>query len=517
MLERPSGTLLPSGYRLLLTAAEAYPALEVAFLEARTEIWCSFLVFDPATRLRSPEGLAVGKTWFDLIIHVLRHGVRMNIVISDFDPFGAPRLHRATWRSVRMLIAAAELADSHRLKVKAALHPGEAALPLRLMALSLAAQRRRKARRWLFSLSEARRRAAIRDMPGLARALGLAPVLPPDQAPTGRLWPCTHHQKLAVFDRRLLYIGGLDLNDRRYDTPDHDLPGNETWHDIQIMTTGPAVAEAQAHLESFLDVVAGQRPPPPARHLLRTMSRPRQRWRGLGGIETVVDDIFQAHLAEIARAERLVYLETQYLRDLRLARALAARAEKVPGLTAIVILPAAPDDVAFEGNTGIDARYGEFLQARCIRILRKAFGPRLFIGGPAQPRPARRERGRAKLHSAPIIYVHAKLSVFDDNAAIVSSANLNGRSFCRDTEAGIRLSLPCEVVDLRHRTMAHWLPANATRSFFDPATAARAWAELATANARRPPTARQGFLLPYDLGAAEAFGLNVAIVPEDMV
>ena len=61
MRERPFGTLLPGGYRLLLTAAEAYPALEVAFLEARTEIWCSFLVFDPATRLRSPEGLAVGK------------------------------------------------------------------------------------------------------------------------------------------------------------------------------------------------------------------------------------------------------------------------------------------------------------------------------------------------------------------------------------------------------------------------------------------------------------------------
>jgi phospholipase D1/2 len=511
------GISLRCGYRFLLTAAEAYPALEAAFLGARTEIWASFLVFDPSTLLRSPEGLAVGKTWFDLIIHTLRRGVRLNMVISDFDPVAAPRLHRATWRSLRMMIAAAEIAGSNRLKVTAALHPGEASLPLRLLAATLAAQRRRKVKTWLFSLSEARRRAAIRDMPGLARALGLIPKLPRDLSPAGRLWPCTHHQKLAVFDRSLLYIGGLDLNDRRYDTPDHDQPGSETWHDIQIMTDGPAVREAQQHLETFLDVVAGNQPPQAARHLLRTMSRPRRGWRAFGGIETVVDDLFQAHLSEIGRAERLIYLETQYFRDIRLAKALAARARKAPDLSMILILPAAPDDVAFEGNTGIDARYGEFLQARCIRILRKAFGPRLFVGGPAQPRPARKERGRARLHSAPIIYVHAKLSIFDENAAIISSANLNGRSFRRDTEAGIRISLATEVVDLRQRAMAHWLPPAAGRALQDLSNSAAIWAKLAAANARRPPSERQGFLLPYDLGAAEGFGRNIAVIPDDMV
>lgn len=522
MVDSEHAISLRCGYRFLLTAAEAYPALEAAFLGARTEIWSSFMVFDPSTSLRSPEGLAVGETWFDLIVHTLQRGVHLNMVISDFDPVAAPRLHRATWRSLRMLIAAAEVAGSKRLKVTAALHPGEASLPLRLLAATLAAQRRRKAKKWLFSLSEPRRRAAVRDMPGLARALGLIRTLPKDLAPAGRLWPCTHHQKMAVFDRRLLYIGGLDLNDRRYDTPDHDQPGNETWHDIQIMTDGPAVPEAQKHLETFLEVVAGNRPPQPARHLLCTMSRPRRGLRVFGGIvfggiETVVDDIFQAHLSEIGRAERLIYLETQYLRDIRLVRALAARARTAPGLAVILILPAAPDDVAFEGNTGIDARYGEFLQARCIRILRKAFGPRLFVGGPAQPRPARKERGRAKLHSAPIIYVHAKLSVFDDSAAIISSANLNGRSFRRDTEAGIRISLATEVIDLRRRAMAHWLPASEGRGLPAATTSVATWANLAAANARRPPAERQGFLLPYDLGAAEGFSRNIPVIPDDML
>ncbi|MCE8441925.1 hypothetical protein, partial [Rhodovulum sulfidophilum] len=38
---------------LLLTAAEAYPALERAFLGARHSISASFRIFDLATRLRS--------------------------------------------------------------------------------------------------------------------------------------------------------------------------------------------------------------------------------------------------------------------------------------------------------------------------------------------------------------------------------------------------------------------------------------------------------------------------------
>jgi hypothetical protein len=129
MVDSEQGMSLRCGYRFLLTAAEAYPALEAAFLAAKTEIWASFLVFDPSTGLRSADGLAVGQTWFDLIVHTLQRGVRLNMVISDFDPIGAPRLHRATWRSLRMLIAAAEVAGSDRLKVTAALHPGEASLP----------------------------------------------------------------------------------------------------------------------------------------------------------------------------------------------------------------------------------------------------------------------------------------------------------------------------------------------------------------------------------------------------
>ena len=65
---------------ILVTAAEAYPALERAFLSAEREIVAGFRVFDLKTRLRSAEGLAVGETWFHLMIHTLRRGVAVRLV-----------------------------------------------------------------------------------------------------------------------------------------------------------------------------------------------------------------------------------------------------------------------------------------------------------------------------------------------------------------------------------------------------------------------------------------------------
>ena len=150
--------------------------------------------------------------------------------------------------------------------------------------------------------------------------------------------------------------------------------------------------------------------------------------------------------------------------------------------------------------------------------MKRAFGARLFIGGPAQRRRgrARQKEGRDLLSDAPLIYVHAKISVFD-HVALVSSANLNGRSMRWDTEAGVALHDPAVVSDLRNRAMAHWLPDGADARFFSPETAVEAWRGLALSNAARAPEARQGFILPYDLRAAEKFGTPVPFLPPEMV
>lgn len=516
----------PLPIQVLVTAAEAFPALERAFLAAEHEVIAGFRVFDLTTGLRSPEGRAVGETWLDLVAHTLRRGVTVRIILSDFDPVARPRLHRATWRTVRMLHAAAEMAGpGARLTVVPAMHDAAAGLAPRTLLWPVILARLIRTTGWLRGLLPVLRQTALRDMPEVRRLLANAAADRPRPRllPVPPLFPATHHQKLAVFDGSRLYIGGLDLDERRYDTPSHRLPGHETWHDVQLMVEGPVAGDARAHLQGFLTTVAASAPPAAATpdrqglRLARTLSRRRVRGatRFLAP-EPLVAEIEEAHHHAIGQTSRLIYIETQYFRDRRLSRHLAAEARRKPDLQMILILPAAPDDVAFDGATGLDARLGEFHQVRALRILRKGFGHRLFVGGAAQPRRTG-ATGRAQLHGAPLVYIHAKVSIFDDVQAIVSSANLNGRSLRWDTEAGLVLSRPEEVKALRLRLMSHWLPEGAGKPFFDPDTAVRAWGALAARNARTAPEQRRGFLLPYDIRSAEAFGRDLPLLPEELV
>lgn len=334
---------------VFVTGAEAYPALERAFLQAEREVMAGFRVFDLKTRLRSTEGLAVGATWVDLIIHTLRRGVEVRIVLSDFDSVARPRLHRATWRTVRMFWAAAEMAGpGARLTVIPSMHSAVAGIWPRLLFWPVVQSRLVRVAGWLRRQVGSHRLRAIREMPGVSGLLAAKDALPrPRLLSLPPLYPATHHQKLAVFDGRRLYIGGLDLDARFYDTPDHRLPGHQTWHHVQLMLESPMAADARAHLAGFLDIIAGKVPaddPAPSRgslRFVRTLSRQRGRgaWRFISP-EPTVHEIETAHHEAADRSERLIYVETQYFRNRRLARHLAEEARRKPDLRMIPILPA---------------------------------------------------------------------------------------------------------------------------------------------------------------------------------
>ena len=508
--------------RVLLTAAEAYPELEHAVLGAESEVRGSFRIFDPRTRLRSPEGRAIGETWADLLLNALQRGIRIDLTIADFDPIAAADLHRGTWRSMRLLAQVRELAGpGARLAARAALHPARTGiLPGTLFAGLILSRLRAHARR-LNAMPPALRRDRLMELPGLLPHLirQRDGTVRPRLWPLPRLVPATHHQKLMVVDRRTLFIGGLDLDERRYDTPDHTRAAEQTWHDVVLRLEGRVVPEALAHLDSFLRVTAGQDRAPSPRRLIRTLSRARRLPAPFIGPRPVRTEILSGHLALIPRARRLIYLETQFLRDRRLAHALADAARANPDLTLILILPAAPEDVAFGDNAGADARLGEFLQARCLRILQKGFGSRMFVGGAAQPRAARTRTRlqRDTTRGAPLVYIHAKVSVFDTRWAIVSSANLNGRSLRWDTECGVFLNSVPVIDHLRRRLMAHWLPGDAGAEMFAEGTAARAWGRLASENAQKAPGDRRGFLLPYRIEPGERFGQDLHALPDELV
>lgn len=506
--------------RPFITAYEAYPELERLFLDAKTEIWAGFRIFDLRTRLRSREGQAIGATWFDLIVHRLRAGMKIHLVLADFDPALATPLHRGTWRTVQQFCAAREIAGGDGLDLLPVRQPARAGLVPRILFSPAVLARAARELRDLDDADEDERREA------LTTSVGLRPwVRDPEKGgfrfrfwPIPDIHPGTHHQKLAVFDRRVLFIGGLDLNERRYDDPNHERPGEQTWHDVVVVTKeADCVAAAQAHLEALL---GGKEPPPAQRggnpRFVRTISRDgSHRPFRLSPIPFIRES--EAENRKIfTSARRLVFIETQYFRHRPLARTLARAARLNPDLELILMLPAAPEEVAFDPKPGLDARYGEYLQARCIRRLERAFGSRAFIGMPLRPAPAQSD-DRDTAHGSEIVYIHAKVSIADDAIAMVGSANLNGRSMRWDTEASVVFNDTHSVAHLRRRLFAHWLPEDAPEAAFDLATARATWAEIAQQNLRRPPTERRGFIVPYDVSPAEDFGKPVPAIPEEVV
>ena len=514
-------------FKVLLTAEEAYPTFEREVLSAREEIVAGFRIFDLHTKLHSPEAREIGETWLDLVVHTLNRGVKIDLTVTDFDPVVRPDDHVYTWHCVHAMAVAAELSENgHLFTFRAHMHPARVGLLPRL-ALWRRLLREIGAKLELLEQEDtAVRRNRLRHMPLFRRLLWekadrhLARHSPPPP-----LVPVTHHQKLAVFDNERLYIGGLDLNNRRWDTKDHIRPAERTWHDTQVLVTGPVAAEARAHLKSFRDAV-NRAKPIKTTHLLRTLSSKRALELPFLSPKPIVDELSQAHHHAVGRARTLIYLESQFFRDRPLAEALARRAEEVQDLQLILILPVAPETVAFppSGEITSDAKFGEKLQADCVRIIEDAFGPRAFVGCPVQPRtaPPRQkeplvEEARPTWYDAPLVYLHAKVSVFDSAYGIISSANLNGRSMRWDTEAGVDTKSETEALEIKLRCFDHWMGGKAEPEYIEDTTARAAWARRAWENTRRLPEDRIGFILPYSPEPAEEIAEALPGVPEEMV
>lgn len=507
---------------VLVTAGQAYPAFERLVLGAEREIVAGFRIFDMSTKLRTPEARAVGDDWFDLLLHVVRRGVAFKLIVSDFDALVATNLHGLTWRTVRQGAALRELAGPDAaVDVWPSLHPANVGWAARVALWPRADRLLRDKAARLLKLEEPKRQRFLQRHPHLSRVL----MVEGKGSPGPRRWPLpplspvTHHQKAAVVDGRALYIGGLDLNERRWDTPAHDRPAPETWHDVQLIVRDERAAQdARAHLLQFTDVIDLNADPLPLDGpVLRTLSAKRRRGPLALSPKAKVAEIFDATVHGIRSAERLIYMETQFLRDRRIAAELAQAARRAPDLDLILLLPGRPEDVAFEQSSREDARFGEFLQAVCVRRIRRAFKGRVFIGSPAR-RVTAQTQGLDVLHGAPLIYLHAKMATFDDALGIVGSANMNGRSLRWDTELAWCTTDADEVRGIRHRCMAGILGPGAWDPEHDrPHHPAEIWQRRAVADARSKPEDRTSHVVPYMNRPATRFGRDLGPVPDEMV
>jgi phosphatidylserine/phosphatidylglycerophosphate/cardiolipin synthase-like enzyme len=261
-----------------------------------------------------------------------------------------------------------------------------------------------------------------------------------------------HHEKIAVIDGRVAYVGGIDLTSLagdRFDQNGHPARGTIGWHDAALRCEGPLVADVAAHVSLRWREVTGEAladpPAPPAAGALRAQF-----------VRTVPNDVYEAlprgdyrileaYVRALRAAERLVYLENQFLWTPELVRILAAKLRDPPSdeFRMVLLLPSRP-------NNGADDTRGQ------LGVLVDADRhERLLACTLYQP-------GRAGA-----VYVHAKVAVVDDRWLAIGSANLNEHSLFNDTEACVitcdeelaretRLRLWREHLDVEHPTFDSW-------------------------------------------------------------
>ncbi|MFZ7091572.1 phospholipase D family protein [Primorskyibacter sp. 2E233] len=489
----------------LITAAQGFPALERLAAMAKDELILSFRILDPETRLREQALTERGlETWADLIAFLSRRGVKIRMLLADFDPLFTSDLHRKAWAS------ASGFADVVQgdAQILCAPHGQRAGAVWKTLMRGKVAS----------AMSQLRQEEPTRLTPVQREVLVKGPVLR----------PATIHQKFAIADGKACIIGGLDVDERRYDTAEHDRPPEDTWHDISVQVQDDDFAGAlrghfaecwNAALDCGVTSLAqrADRFDTSIRsqsrsdlRLVRTFSAPCPGAMRLAPNPSVTDHE-KTLIRLFSEAKDFVYIETQFLRHAPLVDALCAAAASAPKLQLVAIMPAAPERVMFDGDHGWDARHAHGLQIKALDRLRASFEGRIALLTPAQPRPA--PEGAPKMHGAGPVYLHSKLTLVDGLHCMIGSANLNGRSMRWDSEASVLIRNAEFASDLMTMLAGYWLGDKAKDH---PLTSARTWSAVAESDAKRAPDDRRSYLLPFPLKTGRKFSRFLPLLPDDM-
>lgn len=292
-----------------------------------------------------------------------------------------------------------------------------------------------------------------------------------------------HHEKVVVVDGELAFVGGIDLTSYagdRLDTSEHPTRGSIGWHDVTTRVRGPVVGDVVDHFRlRWLEVTGEQLPPlepqEAAGHvelqIVRTV--PEKVYRRLPRGEFT---ILESYLRALQSAERLVYLENQFLWSPEIVAVLAERLRNPPDerFRLLVVLPARP-------NNGNDDTHGQ------LGVLAEADdGAGRFLACTLYQRGA---EGRP-------VYVHAKVAIVDDRWLTVGSANLNEHSLFNDTEMNVVTRDEAIAKATRLRLWSEHLELSVEEIDRDPAEVIDdCWRPLAHAQLERrragqPPTHR---------------------------
>jgi phosphatidylserine/phosphatidylglycerophosphate/cardiolipin synthase-like enzyme len=227
-----------------------------------------------------------------------------------------------------------------------------------------------------------------------------------------------HHKILLVYGAEGLvgFCGGVDLDQNRLS----DL------HDVHVRVTGEAakslllIAEQrwQYAQDNGVPLTKLSLPRPDKEGTSRSRRHLAQVLQTVGNPDLkplVESSLWPAIRHAVQRAQRFIYIEDQYFWSLDLVEELVRASERLRHIT--ILVPG--------------AEVGEH-----TRLRQQAISKLVKIGGSGIENRIGIYRTNAGDHE----WVHSKLFVFDDEYAIVGSANANNRGYFLDSEAAIGFS-----------------------------------------------------------------------------
>lgn len=255
----------------------------------------------------------------------------------------------------------------------------------------------------------------------------------------------SHHQKFAVIDRRVAFVGGIDLCEARWDDRHHQQDNplrltrgapSKPYHDVQAYLAGCEVTDVLREL--FVDRWARSEGAPLQLTECDVGGAGDYRPRGalpLGPREVAfsrtdprapgdtVREIEALFVAAIAAAERLIYIETQYFSSRAVCNALMQRMQEPdrPSLDIVVVLNKEPE--ALKEELAIGLRQSKILMQLSAAAARTGHALGIYESLCEGDDPERATT-----------YIHSKLLCVDDRFLSVGSANMTNRSMGVDTE-----------------------------------------------------------------------------------
>lgn len=270
----------------------------------------------------------------------------------------------------------------------------------------------------------------------------------------------SHHQKLVVVRHPrwpqddVAFLGGIDVDRGSRDDAVHrgdpqsvtssaDYGRTPAVHDVQVELRGPAVREVEdAFRERWEDPAAPSRLPwhavPDRIHGLRRSASPLPAAApdpppaGTCAVQLLCTyprrrppyphaplgerSIARGYAKALGRAQRMVYVEDQYLWSVDVARVFAAALRRSPRLHLIAVVPRHPD---VQKRVYLDA--AGLGHAEALAMVHEAGGDRVQVLD-------------VENHEGVPVYVHSKLCVIDDVWAAIGSDNFNTRSWTHDSE-----------------------------------------------------------------------------------